>query len=782
MYMSKFKVISQNILLAVIALVPILFLPLSVLSLEPLKTFVFLSLGVVFTLGIILYKIKQDSFYITRNSFILSIIGIIFSGFLATVLSNNIGISLMGRQLSYGSFFGLISLCALMFVVYSCFDGFKEKTRLFLTMYVSGIVVVVIHLLSIMLPFFPTLGFFVNNTINTIGGWHDLGFFALFIVLSSVLVLQFLGHSKFYRIIGWIGFVVGITLMVLVNSVVIFVLAVIFSLLYIVLNAVMQHDFELTNRISYEALIILVVSIIFMLIGGKTGVLLNSALGLESNEVRPSLVATYNVTKEVIMNKPISGVGLDRFDTAWLLYRPIESNITRFWDTDFRFGYSTILSMGVTQGIVGILAWLAFIVIAVYFSFKLLFVPTEQKSELFMYMYSVLGFMFFLVVMIVHTPSVVLVSLMFIFMGLFLSNLKSAGLIKFKQIAINQNPRISFVYILSLVLLLIAFIYVGYTHLSQYSSRVLFEQATAEYNRTGNIQILELKVNRAQFIYSSDMYVRALAEIGMLKINQIVQNKEITQEQAVSQFTDTLRTTIAYAQSAIAYDPQSYINKMALVNVYKNLIPLGVADAKTEALALLDATTQLTPSNPTISLEKARVFVLAQEFDSAIEQIKKAIELKPNYVDAVFLLSQIQVEKGEINEAISSIQSAIQVDPYNANLRFQLGLLYYNQEKFNDAVGAFEDAAILSPSFANAKYFLGLSYYKNNRTSDSIKVFENLSAQVPENPEVRLILSNLKSGNDPFEGIQPPLDNRPEQREELPLEDEEVEDEAQTQE
>jgi tetratricopeptide (TPR) repeat protein len=159
----------------------------------------------------------------------------------------------------------------------------------------------------------------------------------------------------------------------------------------------------------------------------------------------------------------------------------------------------------------------------------------------------------------------------------------------------------------------------------------------------------------------------------------------------------------------------------------------------------------------------------------AIEEIKKAIELKPNYIDAVFLLSQIQVEKGQINEAIQSIQSGIQVDPSNPNLRFQLGLLYYNQEKFNDASALFEDAIRYSPAFANAQYFLGLSYYKNNRTLDAISVFENLNSQIPNNSEIQLILNNMKGGQDPFYGAQPPLDTAPEEREELPLEDSEVE-------
>jgi tetratricopeptide (TPR) repeat protein len=775
MDVSKFKVISQNILLVIIAIVPVLFVPLSFLSIEPLKVFIVLITGVLGMLAILLYKIRQDSFFITKNTLFFSIAGVILSTILSTIFSNNLFISLFGRQISATSFLGIVSLFALAYTVFTFFEDTKEKTRLFLTIYVSGICAVLLNFISIVVPFSPTLGFFVNNTVNTVGGWQDLGLFALFITLSSVLVLQFLKHSDFYKKIGWLGFVFGILIMILVNSIMIFVLGILFSLLYIVFVSITQHAVETKKRVSYEALIILVISIVFILIGGKTGIIINSVFNTQVSEVRPSLGQTIGITGSMFQQHSfvtgILGAGVDRFDTAWLLYRPLNVNMSQFWDLDFRSGFSTILSFVVTQGVLGILAWIIFFCVSVYFSVKLLFVQSKQKNDLFMYAYSVFGYLFFFISMTVYTPSIVLTLLMFVFLGFFVSNLKHAKLIQFEEISIIKKPRVSFGYILLLILLLIGFIYAAYIQISQYTSRVMFERASSQFNKDGDLAQVEAKIFNAYFIYGSDMYTRALTEIGLLKINQIIENKQLTQEQAIEQFRGVLESTMGYANASISYDTQSYLNRISLLNVYKNLIPIGVDEAKDEAIKLIDSTSQITPQNPTLFLEKARVHTLVKEYDLAIEEIKKAIEAKPNYIDAVFLLSQIQVEKGEIDQAIQSIQMGIQVDKGNSNLRFQLGLLYYNQQKFNDAVSAFESAIKISPTFANAKYFLGLSYYKNNRTGDAVKVFEDLNTQVPNNQEVQLILNNLKSGLDPFTGAQPPLDNTPEAREELPLED-----------
>jgi tetratricopeptide (TPR) repeat protein len=784
MQTSKITVAGQFLFLISIFFILNLFLPLNAVALEPLKTFWILGLGIVLGMGVLIQKIKKNSFFVTRNPLWMAVAAILLSSLLSTIFSNNPGISLFGRQVDLASFLGLLALFSLAYGVTSLFGEAQQKGKFFLVTYFSVLLVILVHLLNIFLPFFPEMGFFVNNTINTIGKWYDLGLLALFGALSSVLVLQFLRHSAFYRIAGWVGFGLSIVMMLLVNSLLIWVLAAGFALIYIVLNAIIQHDALVHNRMSYPALAILVVSVILILVGGKIGTISNSFFGFQFEEVRPTFSSTIEVIGDTLKTNPVFGVGVNRFETSWLQNKPLGINASNYWDTDFRYGFSTLLSVPVTHGILGILAWLAFIVMGLYYSFKLLFVPLEQKSDLFVHLYSTLGFMFFMLAMLVYVPSAIMVALFFVFFGFFVANLNGVGLIRYREIHIDQNPRVSFVYILALVILLIAFIYMGFIVASQYSSRVLFDRATAEFSRTGDLQTLESNILRSQFIYGSDLYLRSLTEVGLSKINGLLQNQSLSQEQAVEQFSAVLQTTVGYAQAAVAYDSQSYVNRINLASIYKNLVPLQVPGAKDEALKVLGDIEVLTPNNPSLHLERARVYSLAKEYDPAIDEIRKAVELKSNYVDAVFLLSQIQVEKGEIDQAIGSIQAALTVAPYDPNLYFQLGLLRYNQQKYNESVTAFENAVMLSPYFGNAKYFLGLSYYQNGRTGDAIIQFENLAEMYPDNAEVSFVLNNLKSGKAPLEGAQPPLDESPEDREELPVDEEapEVDEESAEQE
>ena len=767
--------ISRLLILVLVFLTPVFFLPLNTIALEPLKMFSILAVIVLMGIFILTKKIKANSFSFTKNILALSSFFVLLVSLLSAIFSTNTIISLIGRQINFSSFMSLFLLFTFSYVVVYMFSEIKEKTQLFLAVYISTLITILIHLVNILIPAIPNFGFFVSNTANTVGRWYDLGIIGLFGLLSSVLVLQYLKHLKFYKIIGVIGMIFSLALILMINSFFIWILVGVFSLFFIVLNIVMQQNSEITDRLSYPAFFVLIISIILILLGGKVGVLLNQTLAFQFEEVRPTLVATYQVSKDTLFQKPVLGYGINRFEVSWLLNRPEGVNLSNYWDTDFRYGYSNLSSVMVTQGIMGLLAWFLFIVSSVYVALKLLFLTIATKRDIFVNIFSVFGYLLFLVVTLIYVPSTSIILLLFLFLGLLIANANTAGIFVYKEILLDQNPRSALVYLFGLVLVLVFFIYSGYVLVTQYSSRIIFDEARKEYSTTGDLQKLEERILLSQFIFSSDVYMRALTNVGLTSISQLVQNQTLTQEQAQDRFRVILESTVRYAQLAIAYDEQSYVNKLALASIYKNLVQFNVNGAKDEALLILDQAADLSPNNPTVELEKARIYASAEEYDLAKAQILKTLEIKPNFADAAFLLSQIQVTLGEVDGAIQSMRSAISVQPQNPNLYFQLGLLKYNQNQYTDAIGAFESAVTLSPYFGNAKYFLGLSYYSNNRVEDAIAQFNDLSSLYPDNQEVVLILSNLKSGKQPFDGAQPPFDQRPETRDELPVDSDEAE-------
>ena len=112
----------------------------------------------------------------------------------------------------------------------------------------------------------------------------------------------------------------------------------------------------------------------------------------------------------------------------------------------------------------------------------------------------------------------------------------------------------------------------------------------------------------------------------------------------------------------------------------------------------------------------------------AEEALKKAVELKPNYTDAYFLLAQIYDAQGNQQEAIRRAEAAALLAPNDIGTLFQLGLLYYKANRLSDAGVVLERAVAINVNYSNARYFLGLIYDRTSRSSKAIEEFEIIPA------------------------------------------------------
>jgi len=227
--------------------------------------------------------------------------------------------------------------------------------------------------------------------------------------------------------------------------------------------------------------------------------------------------------------------------------------------------------------------------------------------------------------------------------------------------------------------------------------------------------------------------------------------------------------TVENAQAAVDADGENYRNWLTLQRVYQSVVPLQIEGAYENAVRSYERALALNPSSPELEINRARLELARGNSQNARDFIVRALEKKSNYTDAIFLLSQIQINEGEISEAIASVEAATFIDQNNPTAYFQLGLLYYSQENDQAAILALERAVALNSDYSNARYFLGLAYNREARVNDAIVQFERIEELNSDNEEVKLILRNLRQGNDPFANTSPPLDDDIESRESLPV-------------
>jgi len=96
--------------------------------------------------------------------------------------------------------------------------------------------------------------------------------------------------------------------------------------------------------------------------------------------------------------------------------------------------------------------------------------------------------------------------------------------------------------------------------------------------------------------------------------------------------------------------------------------------------------------------------------DRAIENYKKALELKPDIPEAYFNLGNAYMEKGLADKAINEYISAISLRPAYVEAHYNLGNAYMSKSLSDDAIEHYQLALKLSPGHPGAHYNIGIAF------------------------------------------------------------------------
>ncbi len=125
------------------------------------------------------------------------------------------------------------------------------------------------------------------------------------------------------------------------------------------------------------------------------------------------------------------------------------------------------------------------------------------------------------------------------------------------------------------------------------------------------------------------------------------------------------------------------------------------------------------------------------EYDRAIADYDKAIELKPNNPVAYNNRGNAYSSKREYDRAIADYSKAIELDPKLAAASYNgRGGAYADQEDYNSALPDLNKAIELDPKYAFAYYNRGKTYEALARRDEAIADFRRVLAEIPdaENP------------------------------------------------
>jgi len=132
--------------------------------------------------------------------------------------------------------------------------------------------------------------------------------------------------------------------------------------------------------------------------------------------------------------------------------------------------------------------------------------------------------------------------------------------------------------------------------------------------------------------------------------------------------------------------------------VYDTLGSLGIGGTQEPARISYLQALRLNPRSPRVLLVLARLEYIGGDKVKSKDYLEQALTLRPNYLEAVSFLVQLDIQNKNVDGAIAAIHAAVGEEPTNFLLRFALGYLEFTKGDFTSAAGEFEMAVRLNPS------------------------------------------------------------------------------------
>ncbi len=380
--------------------------------------------------------------------------------------------------------------------------------------------------------------------------------------------------------------------------------------------------------------------------------------GTESGQIR---LIVWKGALDIFKNYPVFGSGVETFAYSYFKFRPDAHNKVSEWDFLYNKAHNEYLNYLATTGILGFGTYLFMIGFFIFWVFKFLNNKKALVEDKLLISCLLAGYISYLIQNIFGF-SVVVVALLFylfpafVFVGsdnLSVLKLKKDNLlIKLTNATIIRRPLYSKVLIGLVILTGIYFLAGTYRY---WVADTLFKRGSdlANYGNTGrayNLMFNSTKINSGEPLYKS--------ELGNIAALNAV---------ALSEEDATLSATLTKAaqdqtENALAISPANVSLWRTAIRTY---FALSALDKKYEqkTLEVIDKAISLAPNDPKIYLSKGVILDRFGDTKGSILSFEKAVDLKPNYLEALSNLGKEYEKANQNDKAISIMERILKLVP-----------------------------------------------------------------------------------------------------------------------
>ncbi|MBD3291671.1 MAG: tetratricopeptide repeat protein [Armatimonadia bacterium] len=142
---------------------------------------------------------------------------------------------------------------------------------------------------------------------------------------------------------------------------------------------------------------------------------------------------------------------------------------------------------------------------------------------------------------------------------------------------------------------------------------------------------------------------------------------------------------------------------------------------------------ELAPEStlPELYYASASIYHDAGEYDKAVEQYRKTLELAPDFPGILPHLANALTSAGRFDEAQEMVDRALAESPADARTHWALGVLHAERDDYEKAECALREAVELNPESLKARRSLGWVLDAEERHEEAVEQFEKALEIVP---------------------------------------------------
>lgn len=170
---------------------------------------------------------------------------------------------------------------------------------------------------------------------------------------------------------------------------------------------------------------------------------------------------------------------------------------------------------------------------------------------------------------------------------------------------------------------------------------------------------------------------------------------------------------------------------------------LARTDSLTTRLEALQAEGAQRSDDPKYFFELGNLYADLSRRQDAAAAYQAAIELKPDYVEALVNFGALQNEAGEAEQAIELLTKAVDARPKDPRAHVNLGAAYYTKSDYYKAMTHFRKALEIDPKFHEAHYHLGVAFADAGIYREALREWELVVKLAPGTDAARAASENV---------------------------------------